>query len=58
MKYKDAVEIGREEAFELSGFELPTKKQDRLIIRQVGHPSGDEVVFKEGNKYFIAPFIV
>ena len=56
MKYKDACEIGREEAFELGNCELPTKKKEQLVIRQVGHPQGDDVIFKEGGKYYIAPF--
>jgi len=50
----DAVEIGREEAYELCGGELPTSKKERLIVRQIGHPQGDEVVWKEGDKYYIA----
>ena len=54
MKYKDAVEIGREEAFELSGCELPTSKVERLICRRVG--LGDSVIYKEYGKYYIAPF--
>ena len=52
----NAVEIGRTEAFELSGYELPTSKVERLIVRQKG--LGDSVVYKEGRKYFIADLIV
>lgn len=53
MKYKDAVEIGREEAFELCGGELPTKRIERIIARQVG--LGDSIIFKENKKYYVAP---
>ena len=56
MKYLDAIEIGREEAFELCNCELPTKKIERIIARQIGHPAGDEIVFKENGKYYIAPY--
>ncbi len=56
MKYLYAVEIGREEAFELCNCELPTNKIEKLIVRQKGHPAGDEVIFKENGKYYIAPF--
>ena len=56
MLYTDAIEIGREEAFELCNCELPTKKKEQLIIRQVGHPQGNEVVFKENGRYYMAPF--
>lgn len=56
MRYKEAIEIGREEAYELSGYELPTSKKDRLLVRQVGHPQGNEVIFREHKKYYIAPF--
>ena len=56
MRYKEAIEIGRTEAFEMAGYELPTIKKDRLVIRAIGHPEGDEVVFKIGHKYYIAPF--
>ena len=56
MKYKEAVEIDKVEAFEVCGCVLPTKNEEQLIVRQVGHPLGNEVVFKHGRKYFIAPF--
>jgi len=58
MKKIEPVEIGREEAFELSGYELPTKNKERLIIRQVGHPSGNSIIYKKGSKYFIACLVI
>lgn len=54
MRYKDAVEIGREEAFELCGCELPTAKVERIIARSV--IEGDSVIYKESGKFYIAPF--
>jgi len=56
MKYLGAIEIGREEAFELCNYELPTKKIEKIITRQKGHPDGDSMVFTENRKYYIAPF--
>ncbi len=56
MKYKETVEIGREEAFELCNTELPNKKKEIIIARQIGHPDGDEVIYRENGKYYIAPF--
>lgn len=56
MKYLDAIEIGREEAFELCNCELPTKKIERIIVRQKGHPAGDEIVF--GDKMKILYIII
>ena len=56
MRYKDSVEIGREEAFELCGCELPTAKVERIIARSV--MEGDSVIYKEARKFYIAPFEV
>ena len=53
---ENGIEIGREEAFELSGYELPTSKIERIIARQVG--LGDSIIYKEGRKYYIADLII
>jgi len=55
MKYAEAVEIGREEAFELSGYELPTSKKDRLLVPAIASGQEVQVIFKEAKKYYIAP---
>ena len=51
MKYGNAVCIGKVEAFELSGGELPTKNKEIIISRQVGLDSS--IVYKEEGKYYL-----
>ena len=46
------VEIGREEAFELCNYELPTKKTEHIISRSTLETS--QIVYKENGKFFIA----
>ena len=52
----NAVEIGKIEAYELSGYELPTNKTERILARQVG--LGDSVIYKHGSKYYIADLFI
>ena len=58
MKFKElnVVEIGREEAYELCGGDLPTKKTRCIISRQVGLVSS--VIYKEKTRYFIGDLVI
>lgn len=52
----EAVEIGREEVWELLGYgEMPTNKREIIISRQIGLIS--QIVSKKGHRYYVANII-
>jgi hypothetical protein len=46
------VEIGKVEAYELTGGNLPNKNQEHWIVN--AKPQPNQVIYKENKKYYIA----